>query len=379
MYQEAVNAAIAVLEGMEKDECVGDGGGMHDGVDIARFHALVGIEQPGHERVQGIRLGADEVDGYPVEAHRLADVVLGLSVARIAKARVHDSVLKVDQGVPWAMVLLLGVLQQRDEPLGSSGIEFDMLDRERGLGFLFVQVAERPREQSLRIAGSDFAASSRQVSGFIGVEFLRAANRRAVPEIAQQVVVDPLAPHAATRRCRVVSGRVEQVHVTAARREVVEREPAAGQELVQIPRPAHVYAHGLRAHIGKHVGLRNRVEERGEDAEIRAVVLERELQLIAEPIPGPVCGRVFVGDRASVRVAAVDAPRQHMRRVPVGDDTEVEAFHQGGVAGRPTVSSARELCGTARHPRNPRNLPAKTVKLAQVAKNTLKGSTVRSP
>ena len=40
VYQETVDAAIAVLERVEKDKCVGDGGGMHHWVDIARLHAL---------------------------------------------------------------------------------------------------------------------------------------------------------------------------------------------------------------------------------------------------------------------------------------------------------------------------------------------------
>ena len=59
-----------------------------------------------------------------------------------------------------AVVLLLGVLQ-RNEPPGSTGVELDILDLKRGLGLLFVEIAERPREQSLGIAGSDFTASSR--------------------------------------------------------------------------------------------------------------------------------------------------------------------------------------------------------------------------
>ena len=111
MDQEAVDAAVAVLERMEEHECVGDGRGVDHGMDGARLQAPVGGDQPFHEALQGGRFRAYEVDDLSIDAHGLAHVVLRLAVAGIAKTRIDDSVLQVDQGVSPAMILKLGVLQ----------------------------------------------------------------------------------------------------------------------------------------------------------------------------------------------------------------------------------------------------------------------------
>ena len=48
-----------------------------------------------------------------------ANVVLGLTVVRVAKTFVHDSILKIDQLGFGEKVLLLGGREERDETLGA--------------------------------------------------------------------------------------------------------------------------------------------------------------------------------------------------------------------------------------------------------------------
>jgi hypothetical protein len=48
-----------------------------------------------------------------------ADVVLGLTVVRVAETLVHDSILKIDQLRFGEKVLLLGGREERDEALGA--------------------------------------------------------------------------------------------------------------------------------------------------------------------------------------------------------------------------------------------------------------------
>ena len=43
MDQEAVNSAIAVLERVEENKTISDGGGVNHGGHVATFHALVGF------------------------------------------------------------------------------------------------------------------------------------------------------------------------------------------------------------------------------------------------------------------------------------------------------------------------------------------------
>jgi hypothetical protein len=50
--------------------------------------------------------------------YRLADIVLGLAVVRVAKTFIDDSILQIDQLRFAEKVLLLGGREERDEALG---------------------------------------------------------------------------------------------------------------------------------------------------------------------------------------------------------------------------------------------------------------------
>ena len=49
MDQEAVYPTIAILKGVQKDETIGDGRGLHHRRHMACFHAFVGSEQTLHQ------------------------------------------------------------------------------------------------------------------------------------------------------------------------------------------------------------------------------------------------------------------------------------------------------------------------------------------
>ncbi len=116
--QEAVNAAIAVLERMQEHKTIGDGGGMNHCRSAAGVHALVGRYKAVHKVAQVFRLRANEMDALFLPGYRLADIVLARPVTGVAESRIDDPVLHLDQSLFLAEILERSGMQQFNEAVG---------------------------------------------------------------------------------------------------------------------------------------------------------------------------------------------------------------------------------------------------------------------
>ena len=205
---------------------------------------------------------------------------------------------------------------------------------ERGLRLPGVQVAERALQQCRSIAGRDLPAAPCQVGRFEVPQDVGAADRGTEPAVPQEVVVDPLAPDPAGGCNRVVRIRLQQVDVVSLL-QVIQREHPVRQELVEKPQPPGVFPCRFRPDAGQEVVLRRLPEQAGEDRQVRPVVLQREFELPAQRVAGPVAGREDLLDASFTGNDPADSTRRHPRRVPVGDDVDAVPLDQGRVAGRP--------------------------------------------
>ena len=255
--------------------------------DAAARHALVSGGQAVHEGAEVLRSGGHEVDPFVSRGDRLADVVLGAAIVGIAETGIDDAVLQLDQLPLGAEVLSLRESQQRREPLGAGGRGRDVLDLERGLRLLRVQVAERALQEFRRVTGRDPPAACRQVGRHEVSQGFGAADRRTESTIPEEIVVDSLAADSPCRFNRVVRVPLQQVDVVPLL-QVVQRELPVRQELVEKPQPPGVLAGRSRPDVDQQVVLRHHPEQRGQDREVRSVVLEGEFQMIAQPAAGPV-------------------------------------------------------------------------------------------
>ena len=157
--QEAMNSTVAVLERVQENESIGDGGGMNHGGHVACVHALVGADQAFHQVGQIFRLRTCEVNLFFLPGDRLADIILGRPVVGSAKPRIDNAILKLDQSLFLAKVFSLGQLKQRHEALDPVRGGLDVFDLEGGFRLLGVEVAERPLQQFRRIGGHHLPAS----------------------------------------------------------------------------------------------------------------------------------------------------------------------------------------------------------------------------
>ena len=197
-----------------------------------------------------------------------------------------------------------------------------------------VQVAQGSLQQLGRVGRHDLLAHFREVDALEAAQLVRAPDCRAEPGITQQVVVDALTTNPAGRGHGVVLTRIEQIDVISLL-QVVQGKGRAGQELVQEPQPPGVFPGGLGTEVGLELVPWNHAEQACEDREVRAVVLEREFEMIAEAFPRPVPGRVDLLDCTSGRIDAVDCSGRYQGRVPIRNDPERVPLDECRIAGGP--------------------------------------------
>lgn len=180
--------AVAILEGMQKDEAERDERRRHDRV---HFPANPGAHclPRRHEVRKILRLGADEMDALLiVEADRLADEILEVSEAGRRISRIDDLSLQRDQVVEPADRYLLRPMQAGNEALGLSRCGRLMLDLETRPGFLGEEIIDRTRQQVGRAALQNIPASLVETPGDGGRDRFGAANGRAIARNTRQVV-----------------------------------------------------------------------------------------------------------------------------------------------------------------------------------------------
>ena len=123
------------------------------------------------------------------------------------------------------------------------------------------------------------------------MEHISSSHYRAKPAVFPQVVVDALAANATGPGHRIVSLRIEPVHVTAPI-QICERKSSARKKLVQEPQPSSVLSGRFGPDVIEEVLLFNLPKQGGEYAESDAVVFERELEMVSQRITGPVPGGI---------------------------------------------------------------------------------------
>src|SRR5258706_14249652 len=110
MNEKTVNAAIAVLKGMNEDQAVPDDRRVDDGMNgrVGTPHSRVRGDHAFHQRGEVTRLGGDEMDALALPRDRFTDVVLVRPVVLVAEALVNRTVLEVDQRLFLKEVFPLG-------------------------------------------------------------------------------------------------------------------------------------------------------------------------------------------------------------------------------------------------------------------------------
>ena len=333
-----MQAAVAVLERVDEDEREGDGRGVRDRRHrrARPAHPPVGLGQPRHQTADVAGLGRHEVDALLRPAHALADVVLHGAEARLGVPRVDDAVLQGGQRrlIEAPGIAAAGAGERGGEPLEPARRRALRLDGERRLRLLQVQVRCRPPQQGRRERRGDPAAPLVEPVPLERGERFRAADDGAERPRAGEVVVDPV-PGRAGGGGGVVRAGVECVDVPAGGR-VGQVERPAGQQLVEEPRPPGVAAGRPGTHHRRDVVRLHGPEERGEDAEVDAVVLEGEGQVAGERRAGVVPRRVEVADDAPAEAALGRRPPR-----PAGGDLRLvprRADAQAVLAGEPQVA-----------------------------------------
>ncbi len=142
--QEAVDSTVAVLEGVQKDESIGDDRGLNHRGHSSGIHALVGCYEAVHEVGQVFRLRACEIDSLLLPGYRLTDIALTRPVIGIAESCVDNPVLNLNQWLFSAEVFLFGRLKQGHETLGPGRGGFYVFDLKGRFRLLGVEVPERP-------------------------------------------------------------------------------------------------------------------------------------------------------------------------------------------------------------------------------------------
>jgi len=92
-----VDSTIAVFERVQKNESIGDNGGMNHGGHVACVHALVGNYQAFHQVGQVFRFRAYKMNLFFLPGNCLTDIILAQSVVGIAKPWINNAILKLDQ------------------------------------------------------------------------------------------------------------------------------------------------------------------------------------------------------------------------------------------------------------------------------------------
>jgi hypothetical protein len=91
-----MDPADPVLERMQKNETVSNGGGVNDGRDTSLYHLLVGGHQTFHQAGEVFGLRGREVHLLLLPGNGLADVILTGAIARGGEPRIDDAVLHLD-------------------------------------------------------------------------------------------------------------------------------------------------------------------------------------------------------------------------------------------------------------------------------------------
>ena len=110
--QKTVNSTVAVFKRVQKNEPVGDNGGVNHGGHIAGVHTLMSGYQALHQVGQILRLRTCEMYSFPLPGDCLSDIVLARPVIGVSKPLIDNSILKFDQA-GFRKIFLLGQLEQR--------------------------------------------------------------------------------------------------------------------------------------------------------------------------------------------------------------------------------------------------------------------------
>ena len=164
--QKAVDSTIAVLERVQKNESIGDGGGVNHRGHVSGVHTLVGGYQAVHQVGQVLWFRTREVDRLLLPGDRLADIVLVRPVIGIAKSWIDNAILNLDQLRFSAEVLFFRHLKQGHETLGPGRGGFDMFDLKGRFRLLGVEIPKCPLQNSGRIARHHLPAAFGQIGLF---------------------------------------------------------------------------------------------------------------------------------------------------------------------------------------------------------------------
>ena len=123
---------------------------------------------------------------------------------------------------------------------------------------------------------------------------------------------------------------LEEIHVVA-RRHVGERQALAGEQLEQVPDPSRVLALGRRLHPARDRLGADRRKDLREQCEVGAVVLERELEVVAGIVAGPVLRGVGLGDPARGAIDPLRRAVAHRGLMPRCDALDPVVLDQGGI------------------------------------------------
>ena len=206
---------------------------------------------------------------------------------------------------------------------------------------LRVEVVECPLQKTARDTRDQAAAAVIEPGGRRRCERGRAANEGTEVGRARQVVVDPLAGDEPPSCGQVALVGRHEIDVTAAR-QVGKRQPPTSQRFVEEPEPPPVDAVGGGSHeSGDRGGIEGR-EDRGQEGEARAVILERKLELLTLGIARPIAGTVDIDDGAGrLSDGLADRRCRHHRLMPVRDHPQSVPAHDGRI-------SSRTRCGLCR-------------------------------
>ena len=131
-------------------------------------------------------------------------------------------------------------------------------------------------------------------------------------------------------RRRVAGIRVEQVHVVTLGK-IIDGEPIAREEFVEIPDPSRLLPGRFRLNERNQLGLGNDREKSGKNLQIDAIVLQGEFQLVTERITRPITGSINFSNAITDGVLAMEVAGGDGRLMPIWQDREIIAADQGSI------------------------------------------------
>ena len=284
-----------------------------------------------------LRFGAHIVDTLVAVVDGLADVVLILAIVAVLVSGIDDAVLEFNESRLPAEIFRESGLQQRDKALCSAGIRLDVLNLERGLRLFGVEITQSPLEQLGRIGSNQLSASRSELEVHESGDYLGASHHRAEPRVAEHVVVHPLSTYLLAAGKHQILIRLEQVDIVALGH-VRQRQLLAGEQLVEVPDASCVLAGGFGLHEAGDLFGPDCRKDCGQEAQIRPVILERELDVSPRFVARPVVGWISIHHPAGRSIRSTYRPIRDDRAVPVGHDIQAVSINQGPVARIPIAS-----------------------------------------